>query len=399
LYIGGRFYGAEVDKFITLCEKLDENINTDEKNEVIAEWHDESHLNNYVHNVLKNNVKMLDIDYHVPQEISKKFKNISMIYLDKNKYLSKNGSAKDYKKCKNNTSGEIKYNIYNNNIIGEIRKIKGFVFKYTYDVGGLGDMIRGMVNCLVLSKIFNTKLFFEIDHPISQHFDYEKNQKFDIEINTVDFLTDKEREEKLNNFFENIFNSDLYKNKTIKILSNISFYEKLKTFNDFKIHYENSYKEIFNFFKPKQYLYIEPEVFTDKIVHIRFGDKYLDEAIYNKTDQRSGSLQEIKNSLIKVYTNFGKCKIVSDNTDLLREFGPEITEKFNIDTRKSIHFGYENTRNVDIVPTLQTFFDFKNYKTVLVNNYSGFSFLASLCFGLEYNNFDGSVAQYSQANL
>lgn len=265
--------------------------------------------------------------------------------------------------------------------------MKGFIFKYTYNVGGLGDMIQGMVNVLVLSKIFNTNLYFNIEHPIKNHFDYQELKSSNVEINTVDFLSNSQRSKILDSFLNQLFNTNNYQDKYITILSNITFYEILQTYGSFKELYDISYKEIFNHFKPKEYLLSEHENHLDNIVHIRFGDKYLSEALYNKNDNRSGNLDEIKDFLISVYDNLGKCKIVSDNTKLLEDFGTEISDNFDIETRKSIHFGYENTRDEDLIPTLQTFFDFKKYKKIIVKSYSGFSYLASRCFQITYVNY------------
>ena len=119
----------------------------------------------------------------------------------------------------------------------------------------------------------------------------------------------------------------------------------------------------------------------------------------SKNDNRSGDPETVKNELLNVYERFGKCKLVSDNLDIIRTYGVEFLEKFDLETRPSIHFAYENTKNIDIIPTLQTFFDFKNYKNIIVKSYSGFSFLASLCFDINYINFDGEKAIFNQAIL
>ena len=84
-YIGGRFYGAKTEKFIELCKKNFENIGKDLEKNIIACWHDESHLNNFFYLNKKNIIYILDKSYHVPEEIKHKFKNINIIYLDKRK--------------------------------------------------------------------------------------------------------------------------------------------------------------------------------------------------------------------------------------------------------------------------------------------------------------------------
>lgn len=90
IYVGGGFFGATTNKFIELCQKLDKNITIDEKNNYIACWHDESHLNWFSNIYLKNNCKYLDISFHVPEEIKEHFNKINIYYMKKkNELLNK----------------------------------------------------------------------------------------------------------------------------------------------------------------------------------------------------------------------------------------------------------------------------------------------------------------------
>ena len=68
IYIAGGFFGAMTDEFIKMSKILDINISNDEKNNIIACWHDESHLNWYYNIYLKSNCTLLDISYHIPEE-------------------------------------------------------------------------------------------------------------------------------------------------------------------------------------------------------------------------------------------------------------------------------------------------------------------------------------------
>ena len=76
--------------------------------------------------------------------------------------------------------------------------------------------------------------------------------------------------------------------------------------------YEESYKEVFNVFKPKSYL-LSSKNNLDNIVHIRFGDKFLNEATASKMDNRSGDPGTVKKELLNVYEKFGK-RILSKQT-------------------------------------------------------------------------------------
>jgi hypothetical protein len=110
-YYGGGFFGASKSKFIELSKLLNDNIDIDEKNNYIAIWHDESHLNKFINDLKINgnkNFTILDYRYHVPEQNSDKFKDIKIIYLDKNKIL------KNYNIIKTiSTYGNIIKNKYN----------------------------------------------------------------------------------------------------------------------------------------------------------------------------------------------------------------------------------------------------------------------------------------------
>ena len=47
-YFCGGVQGGEANKYLEACKTLAANIETDEKNKVMAEWHDETHWNKYV---------------------------------------------------------------------------------------------------------------------------------------------------------------------------------------------------------------------------------------------------------------------------------------------------------------------------------------------------------------
>lgn len=66
-YCQACFFGAETNVFLKLSDCLQNNINIDFKNNTIAKWHDESHLNKYILNVP---TKILSSSYTHPQSIS-----------------------------------------------------------------------------------------------------------------------------------------------------------------------------------------------------------------------------------------------------------------------------------------------------------------------------------------
>lgn len=48
-YFAGGFNGGKRDNFLQMCNIIDMNIDTDLVNNIIAVWHDESHMNNYMY--------------------------------------------------------------------------------------------------------------------------------------------------------------------------------------------------------------------------------------------------------------------------------------------------------------------------------------------------------------
>jgi len=104
-YIIGGFFGCETNNFKILCKTISNDIFQNEKNNYITIWHDETHLNYYVNNILKNNVKYLSILYHG-------FGNSINNKVD---FLKKN--LHKVHKPVNHTYGKVIKNKYNYNII------------------------------------------------------------------------------------------------------------------------------------------------------------------------------------------------------------------------------------------------------------------------------------------
>lgn len=63
-YVIGAMYGGTREAFLDMSRTLQENINEDLKNNVIARWHDESHLNRYI--IGKDNLRILHPQYCYP---------------------------------------------------------------------------------------------------------------------------------------------------------------------------------------------------------------------------------------------------------------------------------------------------------------------------------------------
>jgi hypothetical protein len=81
-YVMGSFNGGKTESFLKMSEELSKNIDEDINNNIIAVWHDESHLNKYI---IDRNIKILNPSYGYPEDWELPFKPKIMIR-DKTKY-------------------------------------------------------------------------------------------------------------------------------------------------------------------------------------------------------------------------------------------------------------------------------------------------------------------------
>lgn len=63
-YVQAALIGGRADAFLLMCKLCASNIEKDLQNEVVARWHDESHLNKYI---LDKSVKILPLSYIYPE--------------------------------------------------------------------------------------------------------------------------------------------------------------------------------------------------------------------------------------------------------------------------------------------------------------------------------------------
>ncbi len=81
-YFAGGLIGGRTIEFLKMCHQLKTNIDKDFENDIIAKWHDESHINNYF-SVLEP--KKLHPGYCYPQDWYLPFEQKTLL-LDKNKF-------------------------------------------------------------------------------------------------------------------------------------------------------------------------------------------------------------------------------------------------------------------------------------------------------------------------
>lgn len=81
-YFAGGLIGGRTKEFLAMCHVLKNNIDVDFENNIIAQWHDESHINQYYST---NEPKKLHPGYCYPQDWYLPFKQKTLL-LDKNKF-------------------------------------------------------------------------------------------------------------------------------------------------------------------------------------------------------------------------------------------------------------------------------------------------------------------------
>lgn len=89
LYAFGAINGGKSKAYIEMIVELSKRIVEDEKNHIIAVWHDESHLNRYVYE--KQNIKILSPLYAYPEDCPLEWDiqgKPKIMLLDKKKYIA-----------------------------------------------------------------------------------------------------------------------------------------------------------------------------------------------------------------------------------------------------------------------------------------------------------------------
>lgn len=84
VYIAWWFNWWKTKYFLNMCKKLNKNIEIDNYNNIVAKWHDESHINNYI---LYNNYKLIDPSYLYPEGWHMPF-NCKILIRDKSKWIN-----------------------------------------------------------------------------------------------------------------------------------------------------------------------------------------------------------------------------------------------------------------------------------------------------------------------
>lgn len=80
-YCQACFFGSTSTSFLTMSSELENNINEDFKNNIIAKWHDESHLNKYI---MSHPFRSLDSSYAHPNNFQRDKNVVKFIHMNAN---------------------------------------------------------------------------------------------------------------------------------------------------------------------------------------------------------------------------------------------------------------------------------------------------------------------------
>lgn len=80
-YCQACFFGSTNKSFLTMSVELENNINVDLKNNIIAKWHDESHLNKYI---MSHPFRSLHSSYAHPSNFQRDKNAIKFIHMNAN---------------------------------------------------------------------------------------------------------------------------------------------------------------------------------------------------------------------------------------------------------------------------------------------------------------------------
>jgi hypothetical protein len=81
-YFCGGFFGGDSGSFLKMSEAIKKAINRDLKKNIIAIWHDESHLNKFL--MLNEPAKIFNYPFAVAENLTPIFDTSKILFLDKN---------------------------------------------------------------------------------------------------------------------------------------------------------------------------------------------------------------------------------------------------------------------------------------------------------------------------
>jgi len=254
---------------------------------------------------------------------------------------------------------------------------------------GFADFLRGTIALHNFSKKYEYQLFIDGTHPLFNFLKPNKNIIYSSpDSETKEFLPPLSYNDiyiKLNNLFTSGLSFSLITN---------SFYNlqkgKLSNFGEISEECANYIKDILSpsIEVENKITFVFSQVYkidindSFKVIHLRFGDKFIHENIYNDDLYK----QYYNNIYNLVHQNKNeKFVLISDSSEISKKLKADIPELFYWDNSK-IHLGdLINIETSNILDTIVDFFIISKSKEIITNGSgSGFSRINSIIYNIKY---------------
>lgn len=256
---------------------------------------------------------------------------------------------------------------------------------------GFADFLRGTIALYNFSKKYDYKLFLDSDHPLFKFLKENKNIVYNNPFSeTEEFLPPLSYNDIFNKL-NNIFNTG----RSFSVMTN-SFYnlqgERLENFGPISEDCSNYIRDILcpsievetklNDIFSTVYKINMNDSF--KVIHLRFGDDYINNNIYND------ELYKLYYDRIYSFVNQNKNEkyvLISDSSKMANNLKKDIQELFYWDNSK-IHLG--DLKNIETSNILDTIVDFfimsKSNEIISIGSGSGFSCINSIIYNIKYTH-------------
>lgn len=272
--------------------------------------------------------------------------------------------------------------------------MKNIIFVWS-DIYGFADNIKGLITCLIISKINNYNIKINCQLISSLHLTNYINSKyidnFKIEYSDIKKFISNNCKTQFYRYVKNQYSNDII-NKDVYIMTNID--PILFFFNNWDKNIESFEDCIFNdqinMLKNDIFLLDKIKTFVNTnydVIHFRFGDKYMNEKIEISDVLSNEDITNICNFLNKNKIS-DNLIILSDNhqinLQIINFIKSNITYNIiEINNNLSIHFSFIKNHS-DLVYILEDFMILKNASKVFGYKWSGFSFYGAMLGNQKY---------------
>lgn len=257
-------------------------------------------------------------------------------------------------------------------------------FTYTYNCGGLADLIKGAATCWYIADHYGFKFDIRFIHELGLIFPHLFMKNKFQQINLIDTPISTKIREFMNNPSNRQSSYCVYINGCLDFPKNPLDSRKpfLKTVQPFL---KTFYKERLPLPSPGQsYTYALSNPF--QVVHCRMGDLYLGEAT-NRCDNRIGNRARYETKLNILLSNLPTkpTLICSDSTETQTELVNKLPGSFTL-TTDQYHFAYNTKKKTNqqiiesIGHTLQEHSAMTRADSIYMFCYSGYPIIAA-CIG------------------